>query len=143
MNELESRVVGKPWPKGVSGNPSGLPGRPAGSRQTFSVGFLDDLAKTWRDKGRQTMEWTAENQPSTFFATCARLIGPEVKLTIEQGYAGLTPAELALLKEVMAAINEALPNAANRPPGEVFQFVLDALRHAKARTINSSETVDN
>src|SRR5262249_25412635 len=73
MNELVSRVVRKPWPKGVSGNPSGLPGRPAGSRQTFSAGFLDDLAKTWRDKGRQTMEWTAENQPSTFFAVCARL----------------------------------------------------------------------
>src|SRR5262249_21238426 len=63
MNELVSRVVGRPWPKGVSGNTSGLPGRPAGSRQTFSAGFLDDLAKTWRDKGRQTMEWTAENQP--------------------------------------------------------------------------------
>src|SRR5262249_49193450 len=50
----------------------------------LSAGFLDDPAKTWRDKGRQTMEWTAENQPSTFFAVCARLIGPEVKLTIEQ-----------------------------------------------------------
>src|SRR5215475_13270485 len=75
MNELVSRIVGKPWPKGVSGNPSGLPGRPAGSRQTFSAGFLDDLAKTWRNKGRQTMEWTAENQPSTFFAVCARLRG--------------------------------------------------------------------
>jgi hypothetical protein len=88
MNELESRVVGKPWPKGVSGNPSGLPGRPAGSRQTFSAGFLNDRAKTWRDKGRQTMEWTADNQPSTFFAICARLIGPEVKVTIEQQLPG-------------------------------------------------------
>src|SRR5262245_38287705 len=72
MSELAEHVVGRPWPKGVSGNPSGLPGRPAGSRRTFSAGFLDDLAKTWRDKGRQTMEWTAENQPSTFFAVCAR-----------------------------------------------------------------------
>ena len=84
MSELVSSVVGKPWPKGVSGNPSGLPGRPAGSRQAFSAGFLDDLAKTWRDKGRQTMEWAADNQPATFFAVCSRLIGPEVKLTIEQ-----------------------------------------------------------
>ena len=31
-------------------------------RTAFSAGFLDDLAKTWRDKGRQTMEWTADNQ---------------------------------------------------------------------------------
>jgi hypothetical protein len=30
------------------------------------------------------MEWAADNQPATFFAVCSRLIGPEVKLTIEQ-----------------------------------------------------------
>ena len=129
MNELVSRVVGKPWPKGVSGNPSGLPGRPAGSRQTFSAGFLDDLAKTWRDKGRQTMEWTAENQPSTFFAVCARLIGPEVKLTIEQQLPGnLSPSDWADLRELLSAIQEVLPDAANRPPGEVFRYALAALR---------------
>ena len=129
MNELVSRVAGKPWPKGVSGNPSGLPGRPAGSRQTFSAGFLDDLAKTWRDKGRQTMEWTAENQPSTFFAVCARLIGPEVKLTIEQQLPGnLSPSDWADLRELLSAIQEVLPDAANRPPGEVFRYALAALR---------------
>jgi hypothetical protein len=89
------------------------------------------------------MEKTAIDQPTVFFATCARLIGPEVKLTIEQNYAGLTPAELALLKEVITAIEAGLPNAANRPPGEVFQFVLDALRQAEARTINSSESTQN
>ena len=86
---------------------------------------------------------TAKDQPSVFFAICARLIGPEVKLTIEQGHAGLTPVELALLKEVMAAINEALFDAANRPPGEVFQFALDALRHAEARTSNRLESTQN
>jgi hypothetical protein len=64
----------------------------------------------------------------------ARLIGPEVKLTIEQNYAGLTPADLALLKEVITAIEAGLPNAANRPPGEVFEFVLEALRRAWPRT---------
>jgi hypothetical protein len=30
------------------------------------------------------MEKTAIDQPGVFFATCAGLIGPEVKLTIEQ-----------------------------------------------------------
>jgi hypothetical protein len=66
---------------------------------------LDDLAKTWRDKGRQTMEWTAENQPSAFFAVCARLIGPEVKLTIEQQLPGnLSPSDVdaARLNTVLA-----------------------------------------
>jgi hypothetical protein len=34
------------------------------------------------------MLYTAEKQPAVFFATCARLIGPEVKLTIEQHLPG-------------------------------------------------------
>ena len=31
---------------------------------------------------------TAKTNPTVFFATCARLIGPEVKLTIEQSLPG-------------------------------------------------------
>jgi hypothetical protein len=31
---------------------------------------------------------TAQDRPGVFFATCARLIGPEVKLTIEQTLPG-------------------------------------------------------
>ena len=34
------------------------------------------------------MLYTAEKQPAVFFATGARLIGPEVKLTIEQSLPG-------------------------------------------------------
>src|SRR5262252_7666758 len=124
MNELASRVV--------------VPGRPAGPRQTFSAGFLDDLAKTWRDKGRQTMEWTAENQPSTFFATCARLIGPEVKLTIEQQLPGnLSPADWNLMMQILDAVKSAIPDAANRPAGEVLEFVLGALRNCPEKVCSS------
>src|SRR5262249_34062329 len=40
------------------------------------------------------MLYTAEKQPAVFFATCARLIGPEVKLTIEQSLPGnLSPTD--------------------------------------------------
>jgi hypothetical protein len=47
------------------------------------------------------MEWTAENQPSTFFAVCARLIGPEVKLTIEQQLPGnLSPSDWNLMMQI-------------------------------------------
>ena len=80
-------------------------------RTVFSQGFLKDLASVWASHGHTAMEKTAIDQTAVFFAACARLIGPEVKLTIEQNYAGLSPNELMLLKEVMAAINEGLPNA--------------------------------
>ena len=64
------------WPPGVSGNPNG---RPVGSRTVFSQSFLKDLASVWAERGRAAMEKTAIDQPGVFFATCARLIGPEVK----------------------------------------------------------------
>src|SRR5215472_7873145 len=119
-------VNGQMWPPGVSGNPNG---RPVGSRTVFSQGFLKDLAEVWSDEGRAAMVKTAKTNPSVFFATCARLIGPEVKLTIEQSLPGnLSPADWADLRELLSAIQEVLPDAANRPPGEVFRYALAALR---------------
>jgi hypothetical protein len=84
-------VNGRMWQPGQSGNPNG---RPVGSRQAFSAGFLKDLAEVWSEEGREAMVKTAKTNPTVFFATCARLIGPEVKLTIEQQLAGnLSPAD--------------------------------------------------
>jgi hypothetical protein len=80
------------------------------------------------------MEWTAENQPSTFFAVCARLIGPEVKLTIEQQLPGnLSPSDWNLMMQILDAVKSAIPDAANRPTGEVLEFVLGALRNCRAK----------
>ena len=50
---------------------------------------------------------TAKTQPATFFAVGARLIPSDVKLTVEQTYAGLGPDEYAILR----AIKEALPTS--------------------------------
>jgi Family of unknown function (DUF5681) len=116
------------WKPGQSGNPSGLPGRPLGSRQAFSQGFLRDLAKVWRDHGRETMIKTARDQPSVFFATCARLIPSDVKLTVEQTYTGLGPDEYAILR----AIRDSLPEANSQSPQAVLEYVRDTLRAAQA-----------
>ena len=46
---------------------------------------------------------TAKTNPTIFFATCARLIGPEVKLTIEQSLPGnLSMEDWQVMKEVIA-----------------------------------------
>ena len=135
--EPSKHVNGRRWPPGVSGNPNG---RPVGSRTVFSQSFLKDLASVWTERGRAAMEKTAIDQPTVFFATCARLIGPEVKLTIEQTLPGnLSMEDWQVMKEIIAAVRQAIPDAANAPPGAVLEHVLGALQAVEAKIINCSE----
>ena len=109
------------------GNPGG-PGRPVGSRTAFSAGFLRDLAQVWQDHGRDTMVHTAKTQPATFFAVCARLIGPEVKVTIEQSLPGnLSAQDWQVMREIVEAVKLAVPDASSKPPGEVLEYVRNRL----------------
>ena len=74
----------------------------------FSHGFLKDLAGVWASHGKETMIKTAQDNPGVFFATCARLIGPEVKLTIEQSLPGnLSMEDWQTMKEVIEAVRQA------------------------------------
>jgi hypothetical protein len=135
--EPSKHVNGRMWPPGVSGNPNG---RPVGSRTVFSQSFLKDLASVWAERGRAAMEKTAIDQPGVFFATCARLIGPEVKLTIEQTLPGnLSMEDWQVMREIVAAVRQAIPDASSKPPGAVLEHVLTALRAADAKVLDSSE----
>src|SRR6516225_2253743 len=96
-------VNGRMWPPGVSGNPNG---RPVGSRTVFSQSFLKDLASVWAEHARAAMEKTAIDQP---------LPG------------NLSPADWNLMMQVLDAVKSAIPDAANRPAGEVLEHVLEAL----------------
>jgi len=124
----------KAWKPGQSGN---LNGRPVGSRTAFSAGFLKDLAEVWSEEGRGAMLHTAKTNPTVFFATCARLIGPEVKLTIEQTLPGnLSMEDWTIMREIIAAVRQAIPDAANRPAGAVLEHVLSALKASDAKVLN-------
>ena len=108
--------VSKPtqWKPGQSGNPHG---RPVGTRQAFSNGFLRDLAEVWAEHGRETMIKTAKDQPTTFFAVCARLIPSDVKLTVEQQLPGnLSMEDWQAMKDIIAAVRQTIPDAASAPP---------------------------
>src|ERR1700723_3219306 len=132
MNNPNLTEVSKPtqWKPGVSGNPNG---KPVGSRQAFSQGFLKDLAEVWQAEGKQTIQHTAKTQPAVFFATCARLIGPEVKLTIEQSQPVLDATDI----EILRAIRNAIPNADSRSPQEILTFVEEAVRQHSAKVIEA------
>ena len=83
------------------------------------------------------MLYTAEKQPAVFFATCARLLPNDVRVTVEQQLPGnLSPADWNLMLEIVDAVKQAIPDASNRPSGTVLEHVLDALRQAEAKTIN-------
>ena len=45
-------------------------------RSSGSNAFEEALAEYGAERGRAAMEKTAIDQPTVFFATCARLIGP-------------------------------------------------------------------
>ena len=125
------------WKLGQSGN---LNGRPVGTRQAFSAGFHRDLAEVWQSKGKQSMEWTADNQPAVFFATCARLLPNDVRVTVEQSLPGnLSMEDWQTMKEIIAAVRQAIPDAGSKPPDAVLEHVLTALRAADAKVLDSSE----
>ena len=56
LTEISKPTQRKP---GQSGN---LNGRPVGTRQAFSAGFLRDLAEVWSEEGRETMVKTARTR---------------------------------------------------------------------------------
>ena len=82
------------------------------------------------------MPYTAEKQPAMFFATCARLLPNDVRVTVEQSLPGnLSMEDWQMMKEIIAAVRQAIPDASSKPPGAVLEHVLSALRQADAKLI--------
>ena len=117
------------WPPGQS---RAIPnGRPVGSRTVFSQGFLKDLAAVWAARGRAADGIRRRiDQPRRLLCQLAlRLIGPEVKLTIEQTLPGnLSMEDWQVMREIVEAVKQAIPDAGSQPPGAVLQYVKDRLQ---------------
>ena len=136
--------VSKPtqWKPGQSGN---LNGRPVGTRQAFSAGFLRDLAEVWSEEGRETMVKTARTNPAVFFATCARLIPNDVRVTVEQQLPGnLSVEDWQVMKEIIAAVRQAIPDAssARRHPSARERVIGKAGRCLSAADQNFRKTFE-
>jgi hypothetical protein len=116
------------WKPGQSGNPHG---NKAGQRVIFSQNFFHDLCEVWNLEGRNAMLETAKKQPSVFFGIAQRLIPQQVQMDLTGLTPGnLSPADWSDLRELLAAIQRALPDVGQRPPGEVFKYVAGALESA-------------
>jgi len=83
------------------------------------------------------MLYTAEKQPAVFFATCARLLPNDVRVTVEQQLPGnLSIEDWTIMREIVAAVRQAIPDAANRQAGAVLEHVLSALKASDAKVLN-------
>lgn len=73
------RVVGKPWQRGVSGNPHG---RPLGSKNRLADQFVVDLANAWQTHGVQALETVARDDPATLIKVIAQLLPRDLNLNL-------------------------------------------------------------
>src|SRR5215813_7254451 len=130
MNEVAVR--GRPFPPGVSGNPNG---RPPGhhTRHLFSEAFMRDLSASWSADGVTVLQRVAKENPSSYFAVCARLLPSDVAISIQAQTPALDAKDLSILR----AIRDAIPGANAMEPQAVLQFTLDAIRAHGAQLITS------
>src|SRR4249920_3441993 len=127
--------VGKPtrWPPGKSGNPAGS------TRTAFSQGFIRDFALVWTEEGLEAVRKVAKKSPEAFVAIAARICPNDVWLTLEQAIpGGMSLEDYSLMREVIAALREGLPEADQLQPGAVFQHVLGALHDCSNNTAMSN-----
>ena len=86
------------------------------------------FALVWAEEGLEAVRKVAKKNPEAFVAIVARIYPNDVRLTLEQTISGGMSLDYSLMREVIAAIREGLPDADQMQPGQVFQQVLGALR---------------
>jgi hypothetical protein len=132
---MKTKVIGRPWRPGESGNPNG---RPVGARGRFTEKLAADVAEAWRKHGAGIVDLMATQEPMRFAELCARLMPKDVSLTLQQRLpGGLEADDWALALEVFQAVRDALPNAGDQQPGQVLTFVRDTIRSHSAQLIEA------
>ena len=91
----------------------------------------------WAAHGKDAMLHTAKTQPATFLGIASRLIPQQVAVDLHASLPGnLSMEDWMIMREVMEAVRQAIPDANSKQPGAVLEHVLGALRQADAKTVN-------
>jgi hypothetical protein len=97
----KQRIVGRPFPKGVSGNPAG---RPVGARGRLSSSFVNDLAKLWEEQGPDVLARVARDDPAALLKVIASLTPKDINISGNLDL-GVNPQDLlASFRTAVAAL---------------------------------------
>ncbi|MGC2077744.1 MAG: hypothetical protein WA728_17285 [Xanthobacteraceae bacterium] len=111
--------------------------RPSYAPPIFGGVFARSLRILERD-GPKVLERIAKENPSSYFSVCARLLPSDVSISIQAQSPALDASDLAILR----AIKQAIPDAGDRQPGDVFNQVLEALKANNAKLITSESITE-
>jgi Family of unknown function (DUF5681) len=64
---------------GQSGNPAG---RPKGSRNKLGEAFIEDVYNTWKDRGKEVLDWMCENDPTAFARIVAGILPQKMEADV-------------------------------------------------------------
>jgi hypothetical protein len=95
-----SRVVGRPFKPGQSGNPKG---RPVGSRVKLEEVMLADMVEAWKLYGKDALRITAEKEPAKFVQAHIAALPKQTQNTRIHKLELMTDKELAELLEATDA----------------------------------------
>jgi Family of unknown function (DUF5681) len=76
---LQQRVIGRPFPPGVSGNPKG---RPLSSRNKLSESFLEALQRHFKAHGDEAIARACELDPVGYLKVIAMLVPKQVDIGV-------------------------------------------------------------
>jgi len=91
------RVIGRPFPKGTSGNPGG---RPVGSKSRINANFLRELSDHFEMAGRGAIERMCAEDPTAYIKLVASLL-PRVTAISAQPFAEFSDEDLLAALEIM------------------------------------------
>src|ERR1700722_14078588 len=116
--------------------------KPRIDARTIELRLIRDFALVWAEEGLEAVRKVAKKSPEAFVAIAARICPNDVRLTLEQAIpGGMSLEDCSLMREVIAAIREGLPDADQMQPGAVFQHVLGALENCPNNTQNTNSSM--
>jgi hypothetical protein len=99
---------------------------------------MRDLSASWSQNGAKVLQRVAKENPSSYFAVCARLLPSDVAISIQAQAPSLDAHDLSILRAIRAAI----PNANEQTPQVVLEYVRDAIRSHSAKLVTSEDITE-